>query len=95
MADEQLLRIKLDYEEGEWFLHIFDEATHEALVYYPLTELVEEAVSDGIESDDRQGAFESLSCLAGEFSELSSSIRERIVDELLNSDGLRNTGGTN
>ncbi len=95
MADERYLKVKLDYEEGEWFLHIFDEATMEALVYYPLTELVEEAVTEGIDSDDRQGAFESLSCLAGEFTDLSGSIRERIVDELLNADGLRNTGGTN
>jgi hypothetical protein len=95
MSDDRYLKVELNYEEGEWFLHIFEDSTLETLLYYPLTELVENAVSDGIESDDRQYAFESLSCLAGEFSEMSGTIRERIVTELLNADGLRNTGSTN
>jgi hypothetical protein len=95
MSDERYLKVKLNYEEGEWFLHIFDDASNDTLLYYPLVELVEDAVCDGIESDDRQHAFESLSCLSGEFSEMSGSIRGRIVSELLNADGLRNTGSTN
>lgn len=95
MDGEANLRVKLTFEEGEWFLHIFEEATYETFLYYPLVELIEEVVTEKLETCDRQEAFESLNSLANELVDTGNAVKERVMEEILNSDALRNLGGTN
>lgn len=95
MDESRYLKVGLDYEEGEWFLHIFDETDHETLLYYPLTELVEQTVGDSMANLDRQEAFESLNLLADELLDLGNTVKQKVMEEILDAERYRNLGGTN
>lgn len=95
MDGETNLRVKLTFEEGEWFLHILDDSTFETFLYYPMTELIEDVVTEKLETCDRQEAFESLNSLATDLVDTGNTVKERVMEELLHSDSLRNLGGTN
>jgi hypothetical protein len=95
MDTDRHLRVKLSFEENEWFLHIYEEGTFETFFYYPLIELVEDVVSEKLEVCDRQEAFESLISLADELVETGNNVKQRVFEEVLNADMLRNLGETN